>query len=76
MRLLVYYLIGLLFILHDGHCAGLGDTFGELVEAATGALESIPKSIPTPKEFFNLSKNTIIGLPYVVVYTLINQFCT
>lgn len=76
MRLLVFYLIGLLFILHDGHCAGLGDAVGELFKAATGAMEAIPKSIPTPKEFFNLSKNTFIGLPYVVVYKLINQFCT
>lgn len=78
MRLFVYCLTVLLFISHDGHCQefSLGDVVGELARATTGALESLPKSIPTPDDFFALSKNALIGFPYQAVYTLINQFCT
>lgn len=78
MRLFVYCLTVLLFISHDGHCLefSLGDVVGELTKATKGALESIPSSIPTPDELFSLSKNALIGFPYEIVYTLINQFCT
>ncbi|XP_055297238.1 vitellogenin-1-like [Sitodiplosis mosellana] len=77
MRLLVYCLIGLLFISHDGYCvpSRLFDLVGELVDATKGALGSIPSLIPTPEEFFSLSKNTFIGLPNQVVFAFFNQFC-
>lgn len=77
MRLFVYCLTVLLFISHDGHCVefSLGDVVDVFAKATTGALESIPSSIPKPDEFFALSKNALIGFPYQVVYTLINQFC-
>lgn len=77
MRSLVYFLTGLLFISHDGYCqeTTLTGMLEEITQATTGFLGSLPNAIPTPEQFFTLSKNAIIGLPYQVAYTLINQFC-
>lgn len=77
MRLIVYCLTALLFISHDGCCMSfhISDILNIATQATTGVLESIPRSIPSPFEFFNLGKNALIGLPYKVAYSLINQFC-
>lgn len=77
MRIFAYCLTALLFISHDGYCMEfhLGDIFSLFAQATTGALESIPRSIPTPEEFFTFTKNALIGYPYTIAYSLINQFC-
>ncbi|XP_031628399.1 vitellogenin-1-like [Contarinia nasturtii] len=72
------YLTVLLFISHDGYCVEfhMSDVFSVLTHATVGALESIPRSIPSPSKFFELSKNVLIGFPYEIAYALINDFCS
>lgn len=76
MRFLLYLTV-LLFVSHDGYCAEyhMSDIISVLTHATVGALESIPRSIPSPSKFFELSKNVLIGFPYEIAYALINDFC-
>lgn len=75
MRFFVHYLTVLLLLSHDVNCTSLGDMIGQFAETATGVIESIPRSIPTIDDFFNLGKNAFIGLPFEIAFAAINKFC-
>lgn len=59
----------------SGSASLIGDAIGQISKSSVGILKQIPRSIPTPNEFFELSKNAILGYPSTVVFDLINNFC-
>lgn len=72
------FLFKFLIVLHisvKGARYNLMDLSNEIFDATKGALESLPTTIPTPGEFFELSKNVVIGFPYQIAFELINRFC-
>lgn len=51
------------------------DAAAEILNATGGVIESIPKSIPKPEDFFEMGKNAVLGYPAVVAMEMVNTFC-
>lgn len=76
MRVRVPFLCVLWCIALNGCSAfRLIDIGDEMFQATTGVLQSIPRVIPSPTQFFSMSKNIIFGLPFDITFNLINNFC-
>lgn len=77
MRLIHFTIVlcVLSFSLHDGSCSLIGDLIRQGIHTAAGAIKSIPKLIPTPKEIFELGKNALIGLPLELALNVFNEVC-
>lgn len=62
---------------NESHSLGfsLGDVGKSLTDTAKGVASQIPNVIPTPEEFFQLSKNVIAGYPFDVAFRIVNTFC-
>lgn len=52
-----------------------GDIGKSVSDTARGVASQIPKAIPSPKEFFELSKNVVAGYPFDVAFRIVNTFC-
>lgn len=50
------------------------DALHELRDTTVGAVQSL-FSFPTKEEFFEMSKNGILGYPVGAVFAFINEFC-
>lgn len=53
----------------------LGDVGKSLTNVAVGVAKQVPTVIPSPTEFFQLSKNVIAGYPFDVTIRILNTFC-
>lgn len=53
----------------------VGDIGRSVSDTAKGVAAQIPKAIPTPDEFFQLSKNLLAGYPFDVAFRIVNTFC-
>lgn len=51
------------------------DLSSTALQAAKGIASTIPDIVPSPNDFFQLSKNVVAGYPFEIAASIINQFC-
>lgn len=79
-RIIFKFSVALFVILlqcNEFHSLGisLGDVGKSLTDTAKGVASQIPNAIPTPEDFFQLSKNVLAGYPFDAAFRIVNTFC-
>lgn len=51
------------------------DVVKSVSDIVEGVVSKIPAAIPTPREYFQMKKNLLVGYPFVVAFRIVNTFC-
>lgn len=52
-----------------------GDIGKFIFDTAKGIVSQIPAAIPSPEDFFQITKNVIAGYPFDIAFRIVNAFC-
>lgn len=76
MKVFGYIVLVILLIMHSVKGdATIFDVSTEIIRSAVNVIPNITQIIPTPTEFFELSKNAILGFPFPIAFDLFNLYC-
>jgi hypothetical protein len=83
ISIIVIYCAATLLAIHQCDALpGLGDIAGKVADigklggkAGIGIVKKIPDLIPTPENLYQISKQTLIGLPFELLLSGIDKLC-